>query len=136
MTTFEAKGITVLRLTLTPDRSGEVIPPACHLDLPSSVHVHFDPGNGVEDIVGSARLYRKGNLLLADLRLVSHWSSLDALAAISELHPAVCGEILAVEAMTIQRLKVTSIVLAAGNTDPKIQSIGNRLRIVDGRGLN
>jgi hypothetical protein len=136
MTKFEASGITVLRFSYKPDRSGEIIPPECHIKFANPLWVVFDGGSGKDDVVGRARVRREGNLLLADLELVSHWDSESALAAISELRPAICGKILDAHEATILRLELHAISLGDGNADKLIQPLGGRLRIVGGKGLH
>jgi hypothetical protein len=135
-TRFEATGVLVLRFSYAADRAGDVLPPEAHATFKDRVWVHFDRGNGVEDVVGRAKLYRKGDELLADLELVSSMPDpQEALKLISELIPAICGKVLDSHNRTVLKLEITSVALGHGNADRHVPKIGNRLRIAAGKGL-
>lgn len=135
-TRFNADAVTVLRFRREPDRAGDVIPPECHATFQPYVTVVFDRGDGIDDIVGRAKLYRRGNELMADLELVTYWEDTGrAITQISELVPSINGKILDAHEHTWFRVEVLSLSLGYGNADRSIRPLGSKLRVSSGKGL-
>jgi hypothetical protein len=125
---FFARNVPILNFSYKADRSGEVIPPECHFEIPKSVPILFG-NSGLELPVGMAKVKRKGGMLLADMDLISEWASPDlALVGIKCLYPAIAGTIVDAHKSTILRMKLEFITLNLyGNADEAIQPIGDKL---------
>lgn len=127
-TYFLAKDLPVLRFTYEADSQGSVIPPEAFATFNKSVPVFWGPFD-LEHYAGDAVLRRQGDVLLADLKLLSTWADrVKSEKMIGELYPATCFNVLAATGATIFKLHVEALTLTPhGNADYGIGSLAQYL---------
>jgi hypothetical protein len=129
MTRFIAQSVTVLNFSRKPDQQDMIIPPECHAVFakePVPVCFDFDYKN----VVGTARLQRKGNKLLADIELWSEMTPPEkALQLIQQLRPAVAFMILDAHEDVVTHIRITGVSVGPGlNADPRILPMGTKVK--------
>ena len=117
-------GIIVLRLTYKPDQVGHTTPPECHVRFNRRTPVTYG-----EYKVGTARLYRKQNEVLADLTLkVLSTGKNKAMAEVQKLSPAVGMIINKCVGDTFFDVTVDEIILSPyANNDFHILPLGHKI---------
>lgn len=129
---FAARSVPVLNFSRSPDRQGMIIPPECHCTFDPKVWVFFDSDE--RNPVGYASLSRKGNVLVADMKLVSSWVPAErALEAIQKLVPSTAFWITDAHENIVTAIRIHSLTLSVGNADKSILPLGDRLTLDGGK---
>lgn len=132
---FFARNVPVLNFSYRPDRSGQVIPPEAHVTYPKSLWVYFEE---MRNPIGAAKLRRQGNVLIADMDLITTWDKpSEAYMGIKGLTPCIAGTIVDAHEQTITHMNLTYLILSRhGNADVSLEPIGNKLRYLKAMDAN
>lgn len=132
---FVANSVPVLNFSRLPDRQNMIVPPECYCDLQQpTVWVYFESEDRAAP-VGKATLWRQGDTLMADLKLVSSWLPIErAQEAISKLWPSTAFYVKDAYENVVTYLRVHSITLSQHpGADPTLLPLGNRLVLESGK---
>ena len=132
MKKFIAKNVVVMKFSDQEDEDGTVYPPECHVILPNGeVDVTFQHDHNI--VVGKALIFRKGNKLLANFKLMSHMENgVEALRLMKMLYPSIEAQITDVHKNMILAMKILSVsLIVSRNIDSTILPLGNSVVCAD-----
>lgn len=119
MNTF--KGVALI-MDGSPDRSGDVFPPSCKVDLPQlvPVTVGFGFGSKNKPALGSAKLKQEGNLITYEIEFEPGRVGEEQL---QRLIPCIGGRVMGRSGQVLTHISVDQIGLNFTNSDSRIKPL-------------